>query len=46
LVEIEQRCCSFLSWTVADSGDELTLSISGAPADLDSVAGLALKPNA
>jgi len=37
LIAVEQECCGFLTWTVIDTDDELTLVVRGPPAELDAL---------
>jgi len=37
LIDVEQECCGFLTWTVLDTDDELTLVVRGSPAELDAL---------
>ncbi len=37
LIDVEQECCRFVTWTVLDTDDELALVVRGSPADLDAL---------
>jgi len=37
LIDVEQECCGFVTWTVLDTDDELTLVVRGSPAELDAL---------
>jgi len=37
LIDVEQECCGFLTWTVIDTDDELALVVRGSPAELDAL---------
>ena len=37
LIDVEQECCRFVTWTVIDTDDELALVVRGSPADLDAL---------
>jgi hypothetical protein len=38
LVEAESQCCGFVTWELADQGDELTLIITGDEFNLEAMA--------
>ena len=37
LIDVEQECCGFVTWTVIDTDDELALVVRGSPAELDAL---------
>ena len=37
LIDVEQECFGFLTWTVIDTADELALMVRGSPAELDAL---------
>lgn len=41
LVATERRCCAFLTWTVADTGDAVVLGVEAAADSPDDVATVA-----
>ncbi len=37
LIDVEQQWCGFLTWTVIDAANELTVVVRGSPAELDAL---------